>query len=436
MTNQQQPSRFQQLRTQYGQTIRWGLEHWSTVLSGLALYSGLNALTLIIIARRVTPTEYGQYLASFALASFLVVLPSFGMDAWILTQHREKWSGTLALWAGSLRTRASLLIPWLAVMLLLSVVLPDATYPPKILVPTIFGVAFDSLLFLSYAALRTRHRHRQIAVVQAAYSITLLCLSLVLPIEDGHVAIFAAARMLLSFSASLIVLVALGWRYFENKDALPSMRSILHASRPFMLSELASSVYLKADVTIISIVIGTAGTSVYGPAITLLQAAFLVPAALFYVMVPTLSKTFTEDRGKFLSQSRAQTWVQVTLGAVISVVTFLLAPYIVDLVFGEGYAESADVLRLLSPLPFIRALNFAFAAILTSCERQKDRTRVQIFAAAVNVIGNLIVIARYGILGVSVMFLLSETALWFGYSLILRDQVRQMRQPSNGIRSP
>jgi len=427
MSSPKQPTAFDDLRSRYGQTIRWVITNWSVVLSGLALYSGLNALTLVVIARRVDPTEYGQYLASFALASFLVIIPGFGMDAWILTEHRGKWSSTTALWASSLRTRAILLIPWLVGMVLLAFLLPADTYPPEVLLPTIFGVALDSLLLMSYAILRTEHRHKRVTLVQAAYSVTLLSLSLLLPIEDGQIALFAVARTLLSLLMAVIVLVSLGRAYLRYRDALTPIRSILTASRVFMLSELASAAYIKADLTIISLVLGTEGTSIYGPAITLLQAAFLVPAALFFVMVPVLSRTYKEDIDNFLARGKAQTAVQVVLGLVISVFTFLLAPLIVDLVFGEEYYRSATVLRILSPLPLIRSLNFAFAAILTSCNRQSDRTRVQIIAAGVNVVGNLIVIVPYGILGVSVIFLLSEIVLWLGYAIILRDQTKRMR---------
>ena len=231
MSSNKQPTTFDELRSRYGQTIRWVIANWSVVLSGLALYSGLNALTLIVIARRVDPVEYGQYVSSFALASFFIIIPSFGIDTWILTQHRDKWSSTTALWASSLRTRTLMLIPWLIGMFLLAGLLPDETYPPEILLPTIVGVALDSLLVMSYAILRTEHRHKRITLVQGAYAVTLFSLSLLLPIEDGQIALFAIARTLLSLVVAVIVLVALGRSYLQDRVELTPSRMILAASR-------------------------------------------------------------------------------------------------------------------------------------------------------------------------------------------------------------
>jgi PST family polysaccharide transporter len=191
-----------------------------------------------------------------------------------------------------------------------------------------------------------------------------------------------------------------------------------------MLAEIASSVYVKADLTIIALVLGPVGTSVYAPAITLLQAAFLAPRALFFVVVPVLSKTYTENRDRFRGRGLSQTAAQILIGTTISVLLFLFAPLIVRLIFGEDYAASAVILRILSPLPFLRSFNFALAAILTSSARQRQRTRVQIIAAAVNVTGNLIVIVPYGIIGVSIVYLLSELVLGLGYLFLLRGQLR------------
>ncbi len=414
------------LLSRIAETLRWAIVNWTIVLSGLVLYSGLNAITLIIVARRVAPLEYGQYLASFALASFLVIIPGFGMDAWLLTQSSDNKASAASLWASSIRTRGSLLFVWIIAMIPLSILLPNGTYPPSILLPTILGVALDSLILLSFSALRIRGQHRIVTLLQAGSGTSLLALTLMLPLSDGQIALFAVARTILSIFFFLILLLFMGRDYLKNRAPLMGFGRILGASRTFMWAELASSVYVKADLTLISIVIGPLGSSTYGPAITILQAAFIILRALFYFFVPTLSKTYSKNLRDYVNKSILHFLIQITTGAVISIFLFLLAEPVINLIFTAAYADSAVILRLLSPIPFIRSINFALGAVLTSSNRQKRRTRVQISAALFNIIGNLLIIGPLGINGVAVVYVFSEIFLALGYILLVRDLRKQL----------
>ncbi|MGB0386160.1 MAG: oligosaccharide flippase family protein [Ardenticatenaceae bacterium] len=404
--------------------IQQSLVNWAIILSGLLFYNGLNALTLIVVARRVTPVEYGQYLASYALVSFLVVLPSFGMDAWLLTQHHATPKSAAALWISSLRSKGQLLIFWLIGMALLGMVLPAKTFSRPIFLPTVIGVALDSLTLLSMASLRSQNRHGQVTLLQSISSIILFAITLILPITDGYIVRFAVSRTVLSFLVAAVVVGYLGKEYWRKSLTLTPTREILVSSRSFMFAELASSVYVKADLTIISLILGSVGTGVYGPAINLLQASFMAPKALFFLMVPILSKTYIKQRSAFINKGIAQLVVQLFVGLTISIVTFFFASEIVGFVFKEAYQSSADILRLLSPIPFLRSLNFALGAVLTSSNRQSPRSKIQVFIAILNLIGNLVVIIPWGLAGVSIVYVLSELFLFIGYGLLLlRDAI-------------
>jgi O-antigen/teichoic acid export membrane protein len=304
--------------------------------------------------------------------------------------------------------------------------LPNSTYPPSILLPTILGVALDSLILLSFSSLRIRGQHRIVTLLQAGSGTSLLALTLMMPLSDGQVALFAVARTILSIIFFLILFIYMGRDYLKNRAPLMGFGQILGASRTFMWAEMASSVYVKADLTIISIVIGPLGTSVYGPAITVLQAAFIILRALFYYFVPILSKTYSKNIKDYVYKSIVHFLIQITTGAGISIFLFLLAEPIINLIFTSTYADSAVILRLLSPIPFIRSINFALGAVLTSSHRQGRRTRVQISAALFNIVGNLLIIGPLGINGVAIIYVFSELFLALGYILLVRDLRKQL----------
>lgn len=394
------------------QTLQQAVANWGIILAGLLLHNGLTAVTLFIVARQVAPDAYGQYVAVYALLSFLVVLPGLGLETWFLAQYLPAPEQFAAYWQQSQRLRSKTLLVWLGIMALLGLVLPSETYPWQIWLPTAVGVAFDSFALLSFAALRTQNKHRLVTVWQSCFAVALFLMAFWLPVSPGYLVAFANGRMILSILLAAIVFVYQRSNFKSPETNFRNLnRTILHGGRPFMLAELASAVYVRADVSIVSLILGKGATGLYGPAINLLQASFLAPRALFLLILPLLSKTFKENTKKFNSHGILQLVVQGIIGGFLSLLLFFFANDLLRLIFQDAYLGSAQYLRLLSPIPFLRALNFGVGTMLTASNRQALNTRVQTAVALFNVFANLIVILPFGLAGVCLVYVFSDTIL-------------------------
>ncbi len=391
------------------------LTNWGIILSGLLLYNGFNAFALIVIAPRVSQIAYGQYLACFSLTSFLVVLPGFGLDAWLLTQTPPSAAAATALWYSAIRSRVGLLMAWAVGMVFLGFILPQETYPAVLLWPTILGVALDQMLLITFAALRLQGRHQAVTIWQTCSAAVLLGLAWGVPVGEGHIAWFAWGRTLLSLGVMGLIGGQLGRQFRREPQPITPSREILQASRAFMVAELATVVYIRADLTLVSLLLGSLATSLYGPAINLLQATFLAPRALFFFVVPALSRLYTTRPTLFRLRSGQQFVAQIAVGLVITPVLFFLGPALITWLYQEQYAAAGDILRWLSPIPLLRASNFALGAILASAQKQPARTKVQVAAAIFAVVANVIVIRPYGLPGVAAVYVGSETILALGY---------------------
>lgn len=396
------------------------------MLLGLFAARGGGGLALIVIARRVTPFEYGQYLSTYALASFLLVLPNCGLETWLLTRNHSSTSELLELWRGSFRSRLQLLAVWTVGMMVLGAILPRDTFPLGIMAPTVIGLSFESLLLLSYAALRSLGEHGRVTLMQCASSLAVLGIALGLPIGPGRIQVFALGRAATSAILAAVVIPLVGrGRSNASYPPLPAV-SILRSARPFMVADVASAIYAKADLTLLSFFLGSSGASVYGPALTLLQAVFLIPRALYFLVVPSLSQAGTAESQAFVRKGLTQLVVQAAAGAALSLSVFLLAPAAVHLTFGSSYRDSAEVLSVLSPIPFLRSLNFAVGAMLASGGRQPTRTKVQLGCAVSSVLANLIAIPLLGVKGAAMVYVFSELALCLGYLLVARDWLKSV----------
>lgn len=401
-------------------SLQQAVTNWGLILIGLLLYNGLSAITLFIVAREVHPDAYGQYTAVYALLSFIVVLPGLGLDTWFLAHYLPTPEQFNAFWQQSLRIRGLALLIWLVSMVLLGYILPRDTYPRAIWLPTAVGVACDSFSLLSFSALRTQNKHGLVTIWQAIFAVTLFAFALWLPNSENYLVTFANGRMTLSFIMVFIVLIYRHRAYPTPPSKQPlAIGDVFQQGRPFMWAELASAIYVRADISIISLILGKSATALYGPAINLLQASFLAPRALFLLTLPLLSKAFKQDVRQFNRQGILQIGVQGIIGGIISIFLFLFADELLTIIFQTAYLGSAQYLRLLSPIPFLRALNFGVGTMLAASDRQSLNTRVQTIVAAFNVVANLLVILPFGLIGVSIVYVTSDSVLLVATATLL-----------------
>ena len=299
--------------------LRSAIRDWLVVLLGLLVARGGAALALVVVARRVSPIEYGQYLSSQALAAFVVVLPDWGLDMWLLTRGGSSPRDLSGLWRGSLRLRLRLLAAWVVAMAVMGIALPADTFPLEIFLPTALGVGAEGIVLLAYAALRCADRHRRVSVVQSLSSIILLGITLLLPLGSGGIVLFAVGKSLLSvaLAAALILMIRLDYLPWPGPPV--AARVILPSARPFLIADVATAIYEKTDLTIVSLFLGASAASVYGPALSVLQMSFLAFRALFALTVPGLSRTYVHARQAFVQRSVLQLVAQAALGAIVSV---------------------------------------------------------------------------------------------------------------------
>ncbi len=400
------------------------------MLIGLVGAQALTALTLIVAAHRLLPVEYGQYLACYGLITLLIVFPSYGLDSWLLAESGRARPEAPRIWRSTLRLRAQLLLLWALLMGLLAQLLPADKFPPGIMLPTALGAACDSVGLLAYSALRGINRHQWVSAAQLAAAATTLATVLLLPLGPGRVVLFSMGRAAVS-GVMAVLAVALARKALGPSSSLIARRVLERAARPFVLADLAVATYLKVDLTLVTLFLGSVAASIYGPALNLINLSFMVPSALYLVVLPVMAHAHAAARLTFPRLGRAQLAVQVLVGALLSLAVFALAGPIVNLALGPGYGSSVFVLRLLSPIPFVKSINFALAAPLTAAGLQAQRTQVQVLVAVFNVSANLAVLGRWGVPGVAVVYILSELLLLLGYSL----QVRRKLSPRTGTTS-
>ena len=185
-------------------------------------------------------------------------------------------------------------------------------------------------------------------------------------------------------------------------------RWLLARALPLALVSILGLVNYRLDMVVLSILKDSAAVGIYGLAYRFVEAA--LPLATFFVATtfPILSRSVSADPARRTTQMQRGFDFLATLALPISLMTFALAPRLVELIAGEAYAPAVTPLRvLILSLPFTFASMFLVYAVIAH-DLQRRLLWLVSFAIALNLVLNLILVPPYSYTGAAASTLATE----------------------------
>ena len=402
-------------------TRRRVLTSFATLLSGMGLARLLTAISLILVARQVGPSSYGQYVACFSLAKLTSVAFSWGLDGWLL------WRGgsatdrrMIAVQSGAALTWKLILGGiWFVSLYLLAGWLNPKVFPLSVLLISGLIVWVDDLTSTVWSAFKSTLQNDVTFKIITSVQLLMVLATAALILADTQTLItFLWARLIIAAIGCIAAVYLL--RHNIGIGFIPStMLPIFRGAMPFAASLVLSLIYERADVTIIGQFLGTEQAGLYGPAATLVTTLFLIPASAYAVMVPVFTRAHAIQAAQFATTLRLFLAVNTALGICLAAGLAFSAGWIMQQLYGDQYAESGAVLAILSLVLGLRCVTFALGAAVVGAGLQTRRLKAQALAAALNVVINLIIVGAWGIRGVAWVYVFTEFVLLIGYWLAL-----------------
>lgn len=400
------------------------VQNIAALFSGSMVAQGMTALALLLTARQIGAAAYGQYASCFILASLTSIVFSLGLDIWLLREGGRN-PARLAEAVGSvLAIKLVLGLGWLAAMLALSPLLDSGTFPMSLLQLTVVSIWLDTLFSTPLTAFKASLRNQFTSLLEGGADTAWFAVTLALiAAGERQAANFIWARIAVQ-AIFLAIALALVGRVVRLQPNLPTARRAVRETLPFAASEFLAWTSMRVDVLIVALLLGETEVGQYSPAVGIINAAFLIPAAVYLVVTPVLSNLFvTNVRQGWLTAKRSLLLL-LAVGVAMSAALFLLAGPAAALL-GQSFRGSRQVLQILSAILFVHSLSFGLAAILIAANLQTRRTVVQVVAVLVNVSLNLLVVRWVGIRGAAVVYVITEMVLFSGYGWLVWQHWRQ-----------
>lgn len=400
-----------------------------TLLNIGALFSGstvarvLSALSIFILARQLGVDRFGQYTAALALTKLTSILFSLGLDSWLLREGQRRGERFAAAVGTSLAIKIILGLFWLALIAAASPFLNQDSFPTTLVILAGVSTLAEEVTATGWSAFKSALRNKVTVWLIISAPALFLFSTLLLALQDvGDAASYLGARIL-SFTVAGAIALFLVWRSFGIRVRWERAPSILRETRAFGLSHGFALIYARADITIIAYVLGQRAAGLYAPAVSLMTTLFLIPQAIYEVMLPMVSAIHARDPADVRRPAFRLFLLSAGLGVLLGLGMALIAHPLVWLIFGSDYAASGPILVVLSNVLVFKAVSFALAAVLAAVGWQGRRVIVQAGAALFNITVTLLVVGRYGIDGVAHVYVITEFLLVAGYlALLLRWQ--------------
>jgi len=384
-----------------GQRLKVGAK-WSgaEILLNLPLRLG----TLAILARLLTPTEFGVFAAAVTIIEFARPLGTLSMDH-ALVQSKSLSASTIAFASVLALGLSSLVAAMIAVNADTVLLLYDDPEVPVLVVVLALSGPLAAASGLLLAILRRKLAFRELSIVVLVSSSTAAVTSLLVAALGGGI-----WALVTGYYLDLILKAALALPLVRPRFVRPrigdEVRRLLRFGGGTTLSMSLNFWALHGDYVVIGSVLGAKPLGYYSRAYQLIST---VPGMLGHlhnmVLFPAFSRA-QSDRGYLEKALLVGTEATAAVTLPLSAWGLVLGPEIIFVLLGPGWEEAIVPFQILSLGVYFRA-GYRFAASIVWATG-----RVFSLSACQGIYGILIVVgavvgAQWGIPGVAVATLLA-----------------------------
>jgi len=194
-------------------------------------------------------------------------------------------------------------------------------------------------------------------------------------------------------------------------------KKIFTVSLPYGLALILQTLYLRIDVILISMILGSSAVGIYGVSTRILESLLILGVFFGQAIFPKLSAE--EDRHE--KAEKTLSWgMQILLIFSVPIIigTVAFAPQIIDIISSQeflsrdGFVGSDGILTILVFTVFFAYLNQLFTFSLVAKNRQKHLLLVNGTALAINAVLNIIFLPQYGIIAAAASTILCEIVVF------------------------
>lgn len=401
---------------------------------GSILGAGCAFLTQVLLARELGPAAFGVFAAALSMVTLGAPLASFGVGSfWLKAFGQEGWQAVRWL-RGSFAFTAVSTMMVLAALFTWAMFGPhDATTAELLFVLSVYLLGQIAVELLS-AKLQLEERYLGLVLWQFLPHLLRLLLVTVLAfmlvnMMTLHTVAYAYALISIGFfaiGAFLLRRMYHGGLLLRGHGAATlcpiadvphvGIRQVMGQTWPFGLAGVFHLIYFQSDIILLKYIAGDEAAGMYNVAFVIMTAVYILPSVIYQkFLLPKIHRWANHDRARFYQVYRTGNWMMLVLGLLSMLLIWLLAPWGIQLLFGEHYVDAVlplGILALAAPIYFVAT---SVGSTLTTQEHMKRKVKYMGIVALVNFSLNIFMINIWGGAGAAAATVMSYFVLLLLY---------------------
>ena len=208
---------------------------------------------------------------------------------------------------------------------------------------------------------------------------------------------------------------------------LAAWKGILRETAAYALAAAVGLVYFRIAVILMTYVATKEETGEFGAAFRIVEVVGVIPWLLVTSSFPLLARAARDDEARLEYALQKMFEVATVVGSLIGLGLAVSAPFAIDVVAGDGFEASVDVLRIQAAGLLTTFLLATWQFALLSLKLHKQLLIVNIIAAVVAIVGTLTLAGPLGAAGAATATLSAEIVLALGcLAFLARDRATLM----------
>ena len=216
---------------------------------------------------------------------------------------------------------------------------------------------------------------------------------------------------------------------------LETATSLIRDSWPNFLAGIAVLVYMRIDQIMIGSILTEADIGIYSVAVKISSVWYVIPLAITQSVTPGIVKSKKANPDLYREKLTRIVSLLFWLSVLVAIPVTFVSPWLINRIYGAEYRAAGDVLRVHFWAGIFVAIGMATSQWFLAENRLKLSLYRTSLGLLVNVILNIWLIPRMGIIGAAVATVISQSVASFWSIFFFRDTSELSKITIKGIAS-
>lgn len=375
----------------------------------------------VFIARHLGPDQFGALSFALSFSSLIGIFSALGLNRIVIRE--------LALNPTNLLFQSRLVSSVFAIRILagfgsfllaISVSIVAHQGDPFLIGIVAFGFVFGAFDVIDQS-FQARSKTRLSVIARSSAFFIASALKVALLLHDATVTAFAVVAMLEVSLSAFALSLAYRSEGLSLQLHLADLRygcCLLKESWSEIFAGFACLVFMRIDQIMLGNMIGQEAVGIYSVASRLAEAWYFFPTALVASTFPAIVRLRETDQILYLRRLHQLLVVLVIVAYIIGAVVTLFSEWIICLLYGQAYIESASVLVVLVWCGVFVSFGVASGSWIMAERRPILNLTRNALGAVTNVGLNYLLIPKYGVQGAAFGTLISQFVAYFASDFV------------------